>query len=125
MHEEFTVGTFILALLNFVKIVFGSFLVAAVVGGIATLVRVCWVQNRRNSDNHNYVQLYKHSNLREYPPVESALLIMYAYVSYLLAENLHLSGIVSILFCGIIMSHYAYLNLSEYGLMLLHRRCYN
>jgi len=39
--------------------------------------------------------------------------VLFAYGSYLLAEGLNLSGIVTILFHGIIVAHYAYNNLSR------------
>ena len=41
------------------------------------------------------------------------MLILFAYASYLLADGLSLSGIVAILFCGIVMSHYTFKNLSD------------
>ncbi|KAJ1334417.1 sodium/hydrogen exchanger 3 [Batrachochytrium salamandrivorans] len=44
---------------------------------------------------------------------EMVMLIIFAYSSYLLAEVLSLTGIISIFFCGITMSHYAYSNLTE------------
>ncbi|KAF9587906.1 hypothetical protein IFM89_006160 [Coptis chinensis] len=44
---------------------------------------------------------------------EIALMSLMAYLSYLLAELLHLSGILTVFFCGIVMSHYAWHNVSE------------
>ncbi|XJO77502.1 hypothetical protein BDV3_002072 [Batrachochytrium dendrobatidis] len=44
---------------------------------------------------------------------EMVMLIIFAYSSYLLAEVLSLTGIISVFFCGITMSHYAYSNLTE------------
>ncbi|XP_068641489.1 sodium/hydrogen exchanger 4 [Aristolochia californica] len=44
---------------------------------------------------------------------EIALMILMAYLSYLLAELLHLSGILTVFLCGIVMSHYAWHNVSE------------
>lgn len=37
------------------------------------------------------------------------------WVSYLIAETLKLSGIVSIIFCGITMARYTLPNVSEHG----------
>ncbi|XP_078162419.1 sodium/hydrogen exchanger 6-like [Carex rostrata] len=45
--------------------------------------------------------------------LESCLFVLFPYFSYMLAEGLGLSGIVSILFTGIIMKRYTILNLSE------------
>ncbi|XP_039169030.1 sodium/hydrogen exchanger 6 isoform X1 [Eucalyptus grandis] len=45
--------------------------------------------------------------------LECCLFVLFPYFSYMLAEGLGLSGIVSILFTGILMKHYAYSNLSE------------
>ncbi|KAF3335456.1 sodium/hydrogen exchanger 6-like protein [Carex littledalei] len=45
--------------------------------------------------------------------LESCLFVLFPYFSYMLAEGLGLSGIVSILFTGIIMKRYTVLNLSE------------
>ena len=39
-------------------------------------------------------------------------MLCFVYVPYALAEGLHLSGIMAILFCGIVMSHYTHYNLS-------------
>jgi len=57
--------------------------------------------------------LYKHTEMTKYPTLETSLLLLFAYASYLLAEGLALSGIVAILFCGIVMAHYSYNNLSK------------
>ncbi|XP_042945147.1 sodium/hydrogen exchanger 6-like isoform X2 [Carya illinoinensis] len=45
--------------------------------------------------------------------LECCLVVLFPYFSYMLAEGLGLSGIVSILFTGIVMKHYTYSNLSE------------
>ena len=38
--------------------------------------------------------------------------VIFAFGPYFLAEGLHLSGIMAVLFCGIVMSHYTHFNLS-------------
>eukprot|EP01006_Ploeotia_vitrea_P040619 TRINITY_DN66440_c12_g6_i1.p1 TRINITY_DN66440_c12_g6~~TRINITY_DN66440_c12_g6_i1.p1 ORF type:complete len:618 (+),score=100.30 TRINITY_DN66440_c12_g6_i1:268-1854(+) len=45
--------------------------------------------------------------------LELTLLCTFPYMAFMLAEGLHFSGIVSILFCGIGMAHYTYNNLSK------------
>ncbi|XP_042480457.1 sodium/hydrogen exchanger 4-like isoform X2 [Macadamia integrifolia] len=44
---------------------------------------------------------------------EIALMVLMAYLSYMLSELLHLSGILTVFFCGILMSHYTWHNLTE------------
>ncbi|XP_009393239.2 sodium/hydrogen exchanger 1 [Musa acuminata AAA Group] len=44
---------------------------------------------------------------------EVALMILMAYLSYMLAELLDLSGILTVFFCGIVMSHYTWHNVTE------------
>lgn len=40
------------------------------------------------------------------------MMLVFTYLPYALAEGIHLSGIMAILFCGIVMSHYTHYNLS-------------
>ncbi|CAC5421501.1 SLC9A8 [Mytilus coruscus] len=56
--------------------------------------------------------LLKHFDLRKTPSLEFGLMLTFSYLPYGLAEGLHLSGIMAILFCGIVMSHYTHSNLS-------------
>uniref|UniRef100_A0A0D9WPS6 Cation/H+ exchanger transmembrane domain-containing protein n=1 Tax=Leersia perrieri TaxID=77586 RepID=A0A0D9WPS6_9ORYZ len=44
---------------------------------------------------------------------EIALMALMAYLSYMMAEFLNLSGILTVFFCGIVMSHYAWHNVTE------------
>ncbi|KAJ0989753.1 hypothetical protein J5N97_008109 [Dioscorea zingiberensis] len=44
---------------------------------------------------------------------EIALMVLMAYLSYMLAELSQLSGILTVFFCGIVMSHYAWYNVTE------------
>jgi sodium/hydrogen exchanger-like protein 6/7/sodium/hydrogen exchanger 8 len=43
---------------------------------------------------------------------ETSLIIFFAFLTYLITEMVHFSPIISLLFCGIFMSHYAFYNLS-------------
>ncbi|KAL8603158.1 hypothetical protein ACOMHN_059330 [Nucella lapillus] len=63
--------------------------------------------------------LLKFVDLHKTPSLEFGLVLMFSYLPYALAEGIHLSGIMAILFCimailfcGITMSHYPHLNLS-------------
>lgn len=50
----------------------------------------------------------RHSSVREI-----ALMILIAYLSYMLAELFELSGILTVFFAGVLMSHYAWHNVTE------------
>ncbi|KAG7538040.1 Cation/H+ exchanger [Arabidopsis suecica] len=50
----------------------------------------------------------RHSTTREL-----AIMVLMAYLSYLLAELFSLSGILTVFFCGVLMSHYASYNVTE------------
>lgn len=54
----------------------------------------------------------KHIDLYTNPSLEFALMLCFIYTPYALAEGVHLSGIMAILFCGLVMSHYTHYNLS-------------
>ncbi|XP_026499293.2 sodium/hydrogen exchanger 8 [Vanessa tameamea] len=56
--------------------------------------------------------LLKHVDLRKNPSLEFGMMLVFTYAPYVLAEGIHLSGIMAILFCGIVMSHYTHFNLS-------------
>ncbi|GAV91696.1 Na_H_Exchanger domain-containing protein [Cephalotus follicularis] len=44
---------------------------------------------------------------------EVGLMILMAYLSYMMAELFNLSGILTVFFCGIVMSHYTWHNVTE------------
>ncbi|PKI59448.1 hypothetical protein CRG98_020207 [Punica granatum] len=44
---------------------------------------------------------------------EVALMILLAYLSYMIAELFSLSGILTVFFCGIVMSHYTWHNVTD------------
>ncbi|KOC67400.1 Sodium/hydrogen exchanger 8 [Habropoda laboriosa] len=56
--------------------------------------------------------LLKHVDLRKNPSLEFGLMLVFTYAPYVLAEGIQLSGIMAILFNGIVMSHYTHFNLS-------------
>ncbi|KAF1971858.1 sodium/hydrogen exchanger [Bimuria novae-zelandiae CBS 107.79] len=55
----------------------------------------------------------KFTYIRRFPKTESCLIILIAYLTYFFSNAIHMSGIVSLLFCGICMKHYAYHNMSR------------
>ena len=59
-----------------------------------------------------FLQFLKFVNFREYYSLEFAMWFLFAFGPYFLAEGLHLSGIMAVLFCGIVMSHYTHYNLT-------------
>lgn len=56
--------------------------------------------------------LLKYVDLRKNPSLEFGIMLVFTYAPYALAEGIHLSGIMAILFNGIVMSHYTHFNLS-------------
>jgi len=57
--------------------------------------------------------ILKHSSLNLYPSIESCLVALSAYTCYFFSNGLSMSGIVSLLFCGITLKHYAYHTMSR------------
>ena len=55
----------------------------------------------------------KHSSLSLYPSIETCLVALCAYMCYFFSNGLSMSGIVSLLFCGITLKHYAYHTMSR------------
>lgn len=49
------------------------------------------------------------------PVAECAIIFAIAYISYVTAELLHQSGIITLLSCGVTMAHYGWYNLSPQG----------
>ncbi|CAN6691491.1 unnamed protein product [Malus baccata var. baccata] len=57
----------------------------------------------------------RHSSIREI-----SLVVLIAYLSYMVAELFDLSGILTVFFCGILMSHYAWHNITEKTFIFLY-----
>ncbi|KZT03257.1 sodium/hydrogen exchanger [Laetiporus sulphureus 93-53] len=57
--------------------------------------------------------ILKHSSLALYPSIETCLVALSAYTCYFFSNGLSMSGIVSLLFCGITLKHYAYHTMSR------------
>ncbi|PBP26585.1 hypothetical protein BUE80_DR002546 [Diplocarpon rosae] len=78
----------------FLAVFFGSLLIGVCVGIGTALV-------------------LKYTYVRRFPKIESCLIVLIAYASYFFSNGLHMSGIVTLLFCGITLKHYAYYNMSR------------
>ncbi|KAL4912506.1 Sodium/hydrogen exchanger family-domain-containing protein [Aspergillus aurantiobrunneus] len=78
----------------FLLVFFGSMLVGVIVGIMTALG-------------------LKYTHVRRQPKIESCLIVLIAYASYFFSNGVLLSGIVSLLFCGITLKHYAYYNMSR------------
>ncbi|CAN6690546.1 unnamed protein product [Malus baccata var. baccata] len=81
----------------------GSFLVllfASMVLGVAVGLLSAYIIKK--------LYLGRHSTDREV-----ALMILMAYLSYMVAELFNLSGILTVFFCGLVMSHYTWHNVTE------------
>ncbi|KAK1801983.1 hypothetical protein P4O66_022214, partial [Electrophorus voltai] len=61
----------------------------------------------------------KHVDLRNTPSLEFGMMLIFAYLPYGLSEGIKLSGIMAILFSGIVMSHYTHHNLSPVTQLLM------
>eukprot|EP00026_Physarum_polycephalum_P000532 Phypoly_transcript_00533.p1 GENE.Phypoly_transcript_00533~~Phypoly_transcript_00533.p1 ORF type:complete len:579 (+),score=54.52 Phypoly_transcript_00533:2748-4484(+) len=58
--------------------------------------------------------LFRVLNISRFPPLETIFMIIFSYLSYVLADALHLSGIMSVFWCGIVFNHYGAYSLSPY-----------
>jgi solute carrier family 9 (sodium/hydrogen exchanger), member 8 len=56
--------------------------------------------------------LYRHTELKRYPNLETSLLLCFCYLCYATAETVQLSGIMALFFQGLVLSHYNAYNLS-------------
>ncbi|KAF7695817.1 sodium/hydrogen exchanger 8 [Silurus meridionalis] len=92
--------TFLQALGYFLEMFFGSAALGTLTGLISALC-------------------LKHFDLRKTPSLEFGMMIIFAYLPYGLAEGIKLSGIMAILFSGIVMSHYTHHNLSPVTQILM------
>jgi len=91
--DTFEVEAFFRTIGNFFIIFLGSIGLGALIGVLTSL-------------------LTKFTRIRDFHLLETSLFFLMSYSSYLLAEICEMSGIVSVLFCGIFQAHYTFHNLS-------------
>ncbi|KAL4437948.1 hypothetical protein ABPG74_001119 [Tetrahymena malaccensis] len=94
-NSNFNVGTVFLILLDFFKL-----LILSVIMGVTIGLLISYFFKKYQSFNN-------------YPLRETSIIMLSGYFSYLIAEIVGLSGIISLFCCGLVMGHYAYLNISE------------
>ena len=82
------------AFIQFILVSVGSVIVGVLLGLVCSL-------------------MYKHTTLYDYPKFETGLLFLFCYLCYSLSEAVNLSGIMSLFFHGMILSHYNSYNLSD------------
>ncbi|KAK3023680.1 hypothetical protein RJ639_043561 [Escallonia herrerae] len=85
--------------LHFAGNFFYLFLASTLLGVVAGLLSAYMIKK---------LYIGRHSTDREV-----ALMMLMAYLSYMLAELFYLSGILTVFFCGIVMSHYTWHNVTE------------
>ncbi|KAI9183950.1 hypothetical protein H9P43_003002 [Blastocladiella emersonii ATCC 22665] len=97
---KLTFGTFLLSVLSSIWVFAGSLITGVVVALL-------------------FAKLTKHQKLtHEAETYEVIMLLVFAYSSYLLAEILGLTGIISVFFAGVAMAHYAKPNLTSTSNMI-------
>jgi len=93
--EEFTNTRAGLAVAQFVVVCIGSIVVGIIISLLSALV------------------FKRIAHINEYPVLEMAMCFLFAYMSYLAAELVYMSGIIAIFIAGVIMKHYSWYSMSE------------
>ena len=83
---------YILAILSFLTVVIGGLSIGILLGMVSSFI----------------VKFARH--VRE---IEPLVILVVAYFSYILAETIHWSGIISLIGCGLAQRRYAFLNISK------------
>ena len=94
--EDFTTSTPFMMFSSFLSLAFFSFIIGMFVGCLCAYV----------------LKKFKELEIKLNRMQEISVVLFFAFISYTLAEECGLSPIVSLLFSGLFMSHYAFYNLS-------------
>ncbi|KAK9466013.1 Cation/H+ exchanger [Lipomyces arxii] len=57
--------------------------------------------------------ILRYSQVRNFSSIETCLVMLFAYASYFFSNGCHMSGIVSLLFCGVTLKYYAFHSMSR------------
>lgn len=98
-EENLVLGNIIL---QFLYLFFGSILVGVVIGIVSALI-------------------FKWFRLNEHPTLETAMFFLWSYIPFVLCEALEMSGILGLLFLGMIMAHYTHFSLSDESKITTHQ----
>jgi len=93
--EEFTNERAGLAVAQFIVVCLGSIVVGIIISLLAALV------------------FKRIEHINEYPVLEMTMCFLFAYMSYLAAELVYMSGIIAIFIAGVMMKHYCWYSMSE------------
>uniref|UniRef100_F6SKI3 Sodium/hydrogen exchanger n=1 Tax=Ciona intestinalis TaxID=7719 RepID=F6SKI3_CIOIN len=91
--SSFSSGAFFSALGSFIGVFLGSF----AIGALSAVITAC---------------MFKFTKICHFPVLETSIFFLMSWASFLLAEAVGFTGIVSVLFCGVLQAHYTYNNLS-------------
>lgn len=94
LSVELTVGSIFLVLAEFFGIAIGSGLIGVLMGLICSII-------------------FKNSQLKKLPAYETLILVIMSYGAFAVGEACKMSGVMALFFCGVILSHYNYYNLSD------------
>ena len=92
--DSFDVKNFFKCIGNFIVVIVGGFGIGSFMGCTTAL-------------------LTKFTHIRLFPHLETALFILMSYSTFLASEAVGFTGIVAVLFCGIVQAHYTFNNLSR------------
>ena len=99
--ETFTSHSIVTLMINFFTMSVASLFCGVVIGLIC-----CYI--------------CKNTKLKLFPEYEVSLLLLFAYGSYAFSESVGLSGIMSLFFNGVVLSHYNSYNLSSTSQVTAH-----